>query len=103
MEDIMRKLVVTEFVSLDGVMEAPGGDDGYVHGAWTMPYWGDDIGEYKTAEMEPADALLLGRRTYEGLAAAWPDRGGDPFSDKMNSMAKYVVSDTLDAPTWNNT
>ncbi|MFN8051041.1 MAG: dihydrofolate reductase family protein [Acidimicrobiales bacterium] len=99
----MRKLVVTEFISLDGVMEAPGGDDGYVHGPWTMPYWCDDIGAYKNAEMETADALLLGRRTYEGFAAAWPSRTGDDFSDKMNSMAKYVVSGTLTSADWQNT
>jgi dihydrofolate reductase len=99
----MRKLVVTEFVSLDGVMEAPGGDDGYKHGAWTMPYWNDEIGEFKTAEMDAADAQLLGRVTYQGFAAAWPERSGDPFSDKFNSMPKYVVSSTLDPDlSWNN-
>jgi len=98
----MRKLVVTEFVSLDGVMEAPGGDDGYVHGAWTMPFWGDEIAQFKTAEMAAADALLLGRVTYQGFAAAWPERSGDEFSDKMNSMEKYVVSKTLTAAPWNN-
>jgi dihydrofolate reductase len=98
----MRKLVVTEFVSLDGVMEAPGGDDGYVHGAWTMPYWGDDIGAYKSEEMFAADALLLGRRTYEGFAAAWPSRTGDEFSDRMNNVAKLVVSNTLTSAEWNN-
>jgi dihydrofolate reductase len=104
----MRKLVVTEFVSLDGVMEAPAGDDGYVHGAWTMPYWGDEgdaLGEYKTAELFAADALLLGRVTYQGFAAAWPKRSGDgdPFTDRMNSIAKYVVSNTLDQADWDNT
>ena len=99
----MRKLVVSEFVSLDGVMEAPGGEDGYPHGAWTVPYWGDDLGEFKTAELEAADALLLGRVQYEGFAGAWPERGGDPFSDKMNSMRKFVVSSTLEDPAWENT
>jgi dihydrofolate reductase len=99
----MRKLVVTEFVSLDGVMEAPGGDDGYKHGAWTMPYWNDEMAEFKTAELEAADAQLLGRVTYQGFAAAWPERSGDDFSDKMNSMPKYVVSSTLDPDlSWNN-
>jgi dihydrofolate reductase len=98
----MRKLVVTEFISLDGVMEAPGGDDGYVHGAWTMPFWGDEIAAFKTAEMMAADALLLGRVTYEGFSAAWPQRSGDEFSDKMNSMEKYVVSKTLESAAWNN-
>ncbi len=99
----MRKLVVSEFVSLDGVMEAPGGEDGYPHGAWTVPYWGDDLGVFKTAELEAADALLLGRVQYEGFAGAWPERSGDPFSDKMNSMAKFVVSSTLEDPAWENT
>jgi len=98
----MRKLVVTEFISLDGVMEAPGGDDGYVHGAWTMPFWGDEIAEFKTAEMVAADALLLGRVTYQGFAAAWPERSGDEFSDKMNSMEKFVASNTLTSAVWNN-
>jgi dihydrofolate reductase len=98
----MRKLVVTEFVSLDGVMEAPGGDDGFVHGAWTLPFWSDEIGEYKMAELAAADAQLLGRRTYQGFAAAWPERSGDPFSDAMNSMPKYVVSSTLTTLEWNN-
>ncbi|MBI5089181.1 MAG: dihydrofolate reductase family protein [Actinobacteria bacterium] len=98
----MRKLVVTEFVSLDGVMEAPGGDDGYVHGAWTMPFWCDEVGAYKSAELFAADALLLGRRTYQGFAAAWPERGGDPFSDAMNSMPKHVVSRTLTSAEWTN-
>ena len=98
----MRKLVVTEFISLDGVMEAPGGDDGYVHGAWTMPFWGDEIAEFKAAEMVAADALLLGRVTYQGFAAAWPERSGDEFSDKMNSMEKFVASNTLTSAPWNN-
>lgn len=98
----MRKLVVSEFVSLDGVMEAPGGEDGYVHGAWTVPYWGDELAEFKTAELEAADALLLGRVSYQAFSAAWSERGGDPFSDKMNSMPKYVVSSTLGADlSWN--
>ncbi len=100
----MRKLVVSEFVSLDGVMEAPGGEDDYPHGAWTVPYWDNEIlGAFKTAELEAADALLLGRVQYEGFAGAWPQRRGDPFSDKMNSMAKYVVSSTLADPSWENT
>jgi dihydrofolate reductase len=98
----MRKLVVTEFVSLDGVMEAPGGDDGFVHGAWTLPFFDDEVGEFKTAELVAADAMLLGRRTYQGFAAAWPGRSGDPFSDAMNSMAKFVASTTLTSLEWNN-
>jgi dihydrofolate reductase len=99
----MRKVVVTEFVSLDGVMEAPGGDDGYVHGAWTIPYWCDEIGVFKTEELFAADSMLLGRHTYEGFAAAWPERTGDPFSDRMNTMGKDVVSATLTDPAWQNT
>jgi dihydrofolate reductase len=99
----MRKLVVSEFISLDGVMEAPGGDDGYVHGAWTIPYWCDELGLFKTAELVAADALLVGRVTYNGFAAAWPSRSGDEFTDKMNSMAKYVVSGSLAEASWNNT
>lgn len=99
----MRKLVVSEFVSLDGVVEAPGGEDGYRHGPWTIPYFSAEMGEYKTAELLAADALLLGRVQYEGFAAAWPERSGDAMSDHMNAMAKYVVSATLQGPAWNNT
>jgi dihydrofolate reductase len=99
----MRKLVVTEFISLDGVMEAPGGDDGYVHGPWTIPFWSDEIAAYKQEELFAADAQLLGRRTYEGFAAAWPERTGDAFSDHINSMKKYVVSSTLTSADWQNT
>jgi dihydrofolate reductase len=98
----MRKLVVSEFVALDGVMEAPGGEDGYPHGAWTVPYWCDDLGVFKTAELRAADSLLLGRVSYQGFSSAWPSRRGDPFSDKMNAMPKHVVSSTLGAPLiWN--
>lgn len=98
----MRRLVVTEFVSLDGIMEGPGGDNDYVHGAWTMPYWCSQIGAYKAEELVAADTLLLGRVTYQGFAEAWPQRSGDPFSDKMNSMQKLVATTTLRAQdlTW---
>jgi len=101
----MGRLVVSQFVSLDGVMEGPGGDNGYVHGPWTMPYWCDELGVFKAEELAAANMLLLGRVTYEGFAAAWPQRSGDPFSDKMNTMAKVVVSTTMtDADaTWANT
>lgn len=99
----MRKLVVSEFVSLDGVIEAPGGEDDYVHGPWTLPYFCDEVREFKSEELLAADALLLGRVQYEGFSAAWPERSGDLFSDRMNSMEKYVVSSTLTDPTWNNT
>ena len=99
----MRKLVVTEFISLDGVIEAPGGEDGYAHVAWTMPFWADEIGEFKDEELQAADISLLGRRTYESFAGAWPGRAGDPFADKLNSMRKVVVSTTLTDPEWENT
>jgi len=99
----MRKIVVSEFVSLDGVMEDPGGAEGFEHGGWTMPYWSDELGAFKTEELVAADALLLGRVTYEAFAAAWPgrsDEGG--FADRMNGYRKYVVSSTLKDPDWNN-
>lgn len=99
----MRKLVVTEFISLDGVIEAPGGENDYVHGAWTMPFWADEIGEFKDEELQAADISLLGRRTYESFAGAWPGRAGDPFADKLNSMRKVVASTTLTDPEWENT
>ena len=100
----MGRIVVTEFVSLDGVMEAPGGDDGFVRGQWSFEFdRGEEGNAFKTAETMDAGALLLGRRTYEGFAAAWPERSGDPFSDKFNSMPKYVVSSTLTDPEWANT
>lgn len=100
----MGRIVVSEFVSLDGVMEAPGGDDGFVRGQWTFEFdRGDEGDEFKTKETFEADGLLLGRRTYEGFAAAWPERAGDPFADKYNSMPKYVVSSTLEDPDWGET
>ena len=105
----MRKLIVSEFVTLDGVMQAPGGKDedrdgGFTHGGWTMPYWHDDIGKTFFALMQDADALLLGRRTYVTHAAAFePMPKGDPFGDMMNAPKKYVVSRTLERPTWRDT
>jgi dihydrofolate reductase len=101
----MGKLVVTEFVSLDGVFEDPGGAEGYEHGGWTFEYdRGDDGNKFKLDEVDEAEAQLLGRRTYEGFAAAWPERTDDVgFADKMNSMPKYVVSTTLERADWNNT
>jgi dihydrofolate reductase len=98
----MRKLIVTEFVSLDGVMEAPGGEPGYQHSGWVMPFQSEGQMKYKLDETLEAGALLLGRVTYEGFSAAWPERDG-PFADKMNAMPKYVVSATLKDPEWNNT
>jgi dihydrofolate reductase len=99
----MARIVVTEFVSLDGVMEGPGGDNDFVRGAWSFQFdRGDEGDKFKSDETVEAEALLLGRRTYEGFAAAWPAREGE-FADKFNSMPKYVVSSTLEDPDWNNT
>ena len=98
----MGRIVVTEFVSLDGVAEDPGGAESFKYGGWTFEI---DTGEgmkFKLDEAMASDALLLGRVTYEGFAAAWPTRDGE-FADKFNSMPKYVVSSTLQAPDWNNT
>jgi dihydrofolate reductase len=103
-EGQMGRIVVTEFMSLDGVMEAPGGDDDFVRGQWSFEFErGDEGSEFKSAETLEADGLLLGRKTYEGFAAAWPERAGDPFADKFNSMPKYVVSTTLKDPDWGET
>jgi dihydrofolate reductase len=105
----MRKLIVHEFVTLDGIMQAPGGPDedrdgGFIHGGWTRPYWHDDIGATFGALMQDVDAFLLGRRTYVTHAQAFePMPAGDPFGDLMNTPAKYVVSKTLDRPSWRNT
>jgi dihydrofolate reductase len=93
---------VTEFVSLDGVMEAPGGED-FKYPGWSFEYErGDDGNQFKLDETRSADALLIGRRTYESFAGAWPEREGE-FAEKFNSMPKYVVSSTLENPEWNNT
>jgi dihydrofolate reductase len=101
----MRKLIVTEFVSIDGVMDSPGGEPGYEHSGWTLAHAdGDDHFQYKLDEVMEADALLIGRVTYESFAGAWPDRTDEAgFADKMNAMPKYVVSTTLEDPEWNNT
>jgi dihydrofolate reductase len=97
----MGRIVITEFVSLDGVMEAPGGED-FKYKAWTFDFdRGDDGNQFKMDEVLESEALLLGRVTYEGFAAAWPSRD-DEFADKFNSMPKYVVSSTLSDPEWNN-
>jgi len=98
----MGRIVVTEFVSLDGVMQAPGGED-FKYPGWTFEFdRGDDGNQFKLDETMEADALLLGRITYESFAGAWPSRDGE-FADKFNTMPKYVVSSTLDNPQWNNT
>jgi len=99
----MGRIVVTEFVSLDGVMEDPGGAEDYRYGGWTFEIdRGDEGNRFKMDETMATEALLLGRRTYEGFAEAWPSRDGE-FADKFNSMPKYVVSSTLTDPTWTNT
>jgi dihydrofolate reductase len=99
----MGRIVITEFVSLDGVMEDPGGSEHTKHGGWTFKFnRGDEGNKFKLDETHNAEAQLLGRVTYEGFAEAWPTRGGDPFSDKFNSMPKYVVSQTLKKADWNN-
>jgi dihydrofolate reductase len=100
----MGRIVVTEFISLDGVIEAPGGGEGFKHDGWSFEFdRGEDGDKFKFDELMEAEAQLLGRRTYEGFAAAWPsytDSVG--FADKMNSMPKYVVSTTLETAEWNN-
>jgi dihydrofolate reductase len=99
----MGKLVVTEFVSLDGVMEAPGGGEDFKYPGWSFEFdRGDDGNQFKLDETLETEALLIGRVTYEGFAGAWPSREGE-FADKFNTMPKYVVSSTLEDPEWNNT
>ncbi len=98
----MGRIVVTEFISLDGVVQAPGGGEDYKHAGWSFEIdRGDEGNQFKLDETMNSAALLLGRRTYEGFAAAWPERD-DEFADKFNSMPKYVVSSTLRDPQWTN-
>lgn len=105
------RIVISEFISLDGVVQAPGGqgednDGGFAHGGWSHPFFDPEVvGGAFTDALEKAEALLFGRRTWQTMAGAWPERAGDPFADRMNSLPKYVVSDTLgdDEPTWNTT
>ena len=104
----MGKIVATEFISLDGVIEDPGGSENFAHGGWTFEFdRGDDGNQFKLDEVQQAEAQLLGRVTYEGFAAAWPEREGDAdldgFAKKMNSMPKYVYSTTLESADWQNT
>jgi dihydrofolate reductase len=99
----MGRIVVSEFVSLDGVIEAPGGGEDYRHGGWSFEIdRGPEGDRFKLDETIESEALLLGRVTYEGFAAAWPTMEGE-FADKLNSMPKYVISSTLEQPEWNNT
>lgn len=99
----MGRIVVSEFVTLDGVIEDPGGAEGSPSGGWTFKFdRGEEGDRFKTEELMNADALLLGRRTYEGFAAAWPNMNEDPFGQRMNSIPKYVVSSTLTTADWTN-
>ena len=97
----MAELIVTEFVTLDGVMEAPGGEPTHPHSGWALEHYSDEYGEYKMQETMAAGSQLLGRVTYESFAGAWPQRSG-PFAEKFNSMPKYVVTSTLDELEWEN-
>ncbi|MGF7123273.1 dihydrofolate reductase family protein [Rhodococcus sp. BE178] len=105
------RIVVSEFMSLDGVVQAPGGpeedtDGGFAHGGWSHPYFDAEVmGAAIGAAAQQTEALLFGRRTWQTMAAAWPERAGDPFADHMNNIRKYVVTDTLtdDQLTWTNT
>lgn len=96
------RLVVSEFVSLDGVIEDPGGAEQSEYGGWTVAYWSDEIAKFKADELLACDGLLLGRVTYQGFAAAWPSMTEDEGFARMNSLRKYVVSATLDTVEWNN-
>jgi dihydrofolate reductase len=99
----VSRIVVSQFVTLDGVFEDPGGSEGMDRGGWALRYErGEEGDRFKLDEVMAADGLLLGRVTYAGFAAAWPSREGE-FADKFNTMPKYVVSSTLDNPEWNNT
>ena len=103
----MGKIVATEFISLDGVIEDPGGSEDFVHGGWTFEIdRGDEGNKFKLDELEEAEAQLLGRVTYEGFADAWPEREGDSnmggFAKMMNTMPKYVYSTTLESADWQN-
>lgn len=98
----MRELIVTEFVSVDGVMEAPGGEPGYAHAGWVGPFFTPELGEYKLSEQLAAEVLLLGRRTYDSFYGAWPERDGE-MADKINTMRKLVGSTTLERSDWHDT
>ena len=99
----MRKIIVTEFITLDGVVEAPGGDEtNHVHGGWNARYHHPEAGKYKLDELASVDALLLGKNTYRQFAAYWPTQSGGGFADKINAMPKYIVSHSLQSVDWNN-
>lgn len=99
----MRKIIVTEFITLDGVVEAPGGDEtAHPHGGWQAGFRHPETGQYKFDELMSVEALLLGKTTYEGFTAYWPGQTGNPFADRMNQLPKYVVSNSLQTAAWNN-
>lgn len=99
----MRKIIASEYVTLDGVMEDPGGAEGFKYGGWSFQFWSEEASKYKYDELVASDALLLGRVTYQGFAAAWPTmKDTGEFGERMNSLPKYVVSTTLDKAEWNN-
>src|SRR4051794_26420721 len=98
----MRNLIITEFVSLDGVMQSPGGEPGYPHSGWVGNYFSDELGEYKGAEQLATDILILGRKTYDSFYGAWPAREG-AMAEKINTMTKYVASRTLGSSDWHDT
>lgn len=97
----MRKIIVTEFVTLDGVIEAPGREPTHPHAGWVGHYFSEELGGWKFQEVVDADAHLLGRITYESFAGAWPERD-DEFADRINAMPKYLLSTTVGDPGWNN-
>jgi dihydrofolate reductase len=100
----MGRIVAAEYLSLDGVTEDPGSSGEFKHRDWTSPYWNDELSEYQSELLFASDALLLGRVTWQEFVASWPLRSGDPFTDKMNSMPKFVASTTLEEPLeWNST
>src|SRR4029453_15829227 len=99
----MGKVVAAEYLSLDGVTEDPGSAGEFKHRGWTTPYWNDELSEYQSELLFASDALLLGRVTWDEFVASWPLRSGDPFTDKMNSIPKFVASTTLEEPLeWNS-
>jgi dihydrofolate reductase len=100
---IMRKLIVTEFITLDGVIEAPGGKETpHPHAGWSSKYRSPEAGKYKIDELSSVDTLLLGRTTYDNFAKFWPGQTGGGFADRINQMPKYVVSRSLQKVEWNN-
>lgn len=99
----MRRIIVTEFITLDGVVEAPGGNEtNHPHAGWQFKYSSPEAGEYKVNELAQADALMLGRITYDGFAAYWPTQSGGGFADRINQLPKYILSKTLRQAPWNN-